>query len=135
MKAWYTAFSNGIATLVAFVGIGMMLVTGAKYPRLWQWAAAIFWAKLPLSVASASRSSFLTKALLIATALLDMAVVGFCLYQAYASRDLPTANVLITALALVAMLVFARGVLSLIMAMLPSVGAADKFDAEWPDQQ
>ncbi len=129
MKAWYSAFSNGIGTLVGACSLVLIVFTGAKHPAMWQVAAAIAWAKMPLLVVTSPRSPLLTQAVLVTAALVDLVVVGGCLYGAYAIRDTPTAHVLITALALVAFLVSARGITGLIMAMALPIDGADSFDA------
>ena len=125
MKAWYSAFSNGIGTLVGVCSIVLIVITGAKHPAMWQVAAAIAWAKIPLLVVTSPRSPLLTQAVLATAALVDLVVVGGCLYGAYAIRDTP---VLIAALAFVALLVSARGTTGLIMVMDLPIERADSFD-------
>ena len=129
MKAWYSAFSNGIGTLVGVCSIVLIVITGAKHPAMWQVAAAIAWAKIPLLFVNSPKSPLLTQAVLATTALVDLVMVGGCLCGAYAIRDTPTANVLIAALAFVALLVSARGITGLIMATALPIDGADSFDA------
>ena len=123
MKAWYVGFSNGITLLVFLGSIVLILLTGAEHPRLWQVAIALGWASMPLLVVAAPRSPVLAKAVLATTSLLDLGVAGGCVYGAFAIRTLTTANVLIPAISFVALLVAARGISGIIIAVAGPIEA------------
>lgn len=128
MKAWYIGFSNGITLLIFLGSIVLILLTGAKHPRLWQVAIALGWASMPLLVVSTPQSRVLAKAVLATTSVLDLGVAGGCVYGAFAIRALTTANVLVPAISFVALLVAARGISGLIIAMSGPVEACHAPD-------
>ena len=123
MKAWYVGFSNGITLLVFLGSIVLILLTGAQHPRLWQVAIALGWASMPILVVSTPQSRVLAKAVLATTSVLDLGVAGGCVYGAFAIRTLTTANVLIPAISFVALLVAARGISGIMIAMAGPIEA------------
>jgi hypothetical protein len=117
MKSWCVALSGGIVVLVSCGTIVLLLLTEGTRPRAWEWLPALAWAGLPRSAITKSWLPEFVCPLLYITGLCDVAVVGACIFGVYQVRELPSVNVLVPALLLVALLVGARATTGLLVAI------------------